>query len=215
MKTSSFKIIYATGTLIAIAEVLLSIIFLGFILSNHSFINIENQVMLRRTITIGVISKYSVFMGLVAGIFGAYALNIRSKVCMKLCIYISSLVCPLFAYFVYYFKSQYTSDFMIIMQNEMYANSIIRLSISAWVPDTPAVDMLKKAEERMRLLCKIYCQFGLANIGLILSLCILLYAARRIKIEKREKIVPAITEQSRVGLNTVSLRQKRVIMEAT
>lgn len=214
MKTSSFKFVYATATLVALTNFIVKLALTAYVIYEGKFLTIEYQLMLRRILTVGNVTKFLLFWSILVSLLGAYSLNIKKKFMMRISSNLTVIVIVLTISSCLYFRSRYPTSFNSIVEHSFYQDPAVQDAVIAWNSSLNTGETKKDGViEGMQTFCRNVVAFETTSAVLLILLCILLWVARSIKLEEKEPLEhPPITELSRVGLNTTSLRTKRVVL---
>lgn len=215
MKTRGFKTVKFLASIFSISTIMASLALIVYLARHFRFLQIEIDVMEEFNLTLCNILKMLMFLNPGVCLLSSYALNIPSKFVMLIATYISSIILFGSLYILYYLRWEYSNFFGSILDNEFYSRPGLIVAIQNWKPDVSAADLKRLCKETMVSMTGVVFYYELFSFLSIFALVLLLSLARSIKIEQEGAVEPPlISELSKVGLNTSSLRTKRVVSTA-
>ena len=212
MKTRGYKTVHALASILCTFTVLYTFTICIFMIFNIRFIQLEADVIPRREFTLSSALKLMIFFNTLAALLTGYSFNVSSKALMKMCNYVIVPILLFTTYILYYFFNEYPRRFGNMLKTEMYSKARLVTELRTIFTDWNDREIIGQCAQRMVNLSAIFFYYNLFCFVVFIVLMMLVSYARGIKINEPKLVVPAITEMSKAGLNTVSLRNKRVVL---
>lgn len=213
MRTRSFKILRLfTGTA-AIIMILSTLLFWSYCLYNIRFLRVEAEVFKEFIISFQLVCKTGGFLNILLGCLTCYFLNITSKAAMLVDMYLDAIFLLVQMYFMYVVHYELRNKFANILNCEFYSRAQLSIKVHTWRPDLESIQLKDAAKRMMGAMADMFVIYDIVCMSCSLLIFMLLYATRHIELEKTDPIdnPPEIAESSKVGLDSISLRAKRVV----
>ncbi|KAI5168592.1 hypothetical protein PAEPH01_0258 [Pancytospora epiphaga] len=217
MKTRTFKVMRFIITSLSIILIVTTLFLCGYLVRHVTFVQIEAEVMKNSSsvLTILNISKATGFLYVVLGFLASYSMNIPSKLLMLLVLYLGNIMSFGIIYTIYYLGFEYQNHFSSILDSEFYSRAGLIGVIKTWKPSLSAVELKSACKDMMGSMIFVLIMYEVIAISSMFTISGFLILTRRMDIELKSLVAdaPPISELSRVGLNTCSLRNKRILVE--
>jgi len=214
METKTFKGIRLFLSFVNSLLCLLSLGALIYLLIRFPLFTIEKQTMRGQSLTIYNCVRIVIIFDLTSSLSVIYALNIASKPLMKIIQIYLVITQAIVLYFVYYFSIVYKSLFSRSIENRFYSGTSVDNALISYYPGLDDMGMIEACINQMNEIRMLFVKYSIISIGVLLLTLLVLVVIRSIRIEEERKEIekPVFTELSKVGMNTVSLRAKRVVV---
>lgn len=211
MKTKTFSLLRFISHIADSLTIVASSIFIIYILINTQILNLETLIMVEYTFTIQFVSKMLFFMNMLISFMSFYSLNLASKFMMKITAFFSVFTILFGSFTIYYLKSDYHQMLSNILNDKFYSKSKINIQILNLYPSSPPSKVIDLYLSNIERIMNLTLLFEVLSLTMMMVTFIVLIVAQNIKISLEEVKIPPIKEMSRVGLNTCSLRTKRIV----
>lgn len=213
MTTTAFRNIRSLSQLASVALVLINIP-LPFVLIFHlTFVHLESEYINMGVRSISPIFRLTSIINITLGLFASCGVNSRVKLYMKSYLLVSFLFFLLLTVFMVYIKTNYLRDVLTQMyrraQNDQAVKSTIELNLVCSTGSDRTCEAI--IGEEVFAIKYFYMIVAIPSMCLNILNFILLKIATGIDIEAPPVKLPNFIEKTKVGMNTESLRNKRVI----
>jgi hypothetical protein len=211
MKTKTFRALRSVAHLCNLIAIAVSVVYIFYALINVKMLILEHIIMKESLQTVYNSMKIMIFLNILGCMLSSYSLNISSKAVMGLCVAICLGIEALGIYFAFYLHKYYPAYFKNVLDSKIYVNREVFLSLETYLPTSGVLESKDECIKQMKSLIISFIVYEEICFVAILATSIILKLSKYVKITEEESCVPVISEYSKVGLNTVSLRSKRVV----
>ncbi|KAI5149225.1 hypothetical protein ENBRE01_0775 [Enteropsectra breve] len=215
MKTRSYKALRFCSNTLCTVGILSSIAMLIYMLGNKTVMNIEHVAMPRTVITLYSAYIKIAFFSIGSFLFSIYAFNIASGLLIKISRLLNFLLISVCTVIFFKLNYNYACSIKQILSNTLYSNSSLKnIFIERYSPKSFIGDLSTEYINEFQNLLHWYKILLGYIIAALLANIVMGMVARKITIHTEDIIAePVISEMSRAGLNTSSLRVKRIVLD--
>ncbi len=213
MKTKAYSLIYTFALIFSTLAILSTLPFLSVLCKNIKYIQTESYILDNKTITLGFAIKVCIFVNLSVFLITIYSFNLMQKTLMKLANYINIICSIITNTIIYYFYNHYPKYYKDNIQSMKIkgTKTIIYSYMLSYDVKDPRTTEEKIFDEIKPILNYFIYYEILASICLIIIILSLIISMK-IQIEETFRKPVVLSTISKSGLNTVSLREKRVVV---
>ena len=211
MKTKLFLSVSFLSHVSDIITIIMCVVFAIYLMINIQFINIEKLVLNEYIITSCFVAKLLIFLNLFISLLSSYSINLSSKILMKYTAVFSILTQLLGINAIIYFINYYVTFFSSILRDKFYSRPRVSILLENYFPGKPYSSLKDLCVQKMTDVINIFIFYETFSIILMLLSTLILVTSLYTKLTVENEAIPVIQVLSRAGLNTSSLRTKRVV----
>lgn len=211
MKSTSFKIIRIITGLLTTIQVIVTLVYAMYAIYYNRTISTEDSILNNTIVKLAITIKLTIFFNLLIALITAYSYNISSKALMKTSTYLILIALFVQGFILYQVKYSYTANYKASAKIALYNSRDFPLKAQQLFSDISAPQAAEMCINEMSRLANIFIYYNIMCMSIAIIEALLLTYTRKIKINKIVE-VPEMTKIHRAGLNTESLRVKRVLI---
>lgn len=217
MTTTAFRNIRSLSQLASVVLILINIPLPFLLILRLTFVCIESDYINMGIRNIAPIFKITSMVNITLGLFASCGVNSKVKFYMRLYLMISILLFIVLAVLLFYVRTHYLHDLLTQMYRRVQSDQSVKNTIELNLSCSTGFDKTceKIIQEEVGMIKHYYMLIAVPSMCLNSLNFVLLKVATGISIEAPPVKLPNFIEKTRVGMNTESLRNKRIVCVAS
>ncbi|AFM99000.1 hypothetical protein EHEL_091050 [Encephalitozoon hellem ATCC 50504] len=211
MTTTAFKNVRSLSQLVSVLLIVINIPLPFFLIPHLMFVRMEAEHLRMGIRGITTIFRTTSMTNITLGLFASCGINSKTRLYMRLYFITGMLLLLMLVTMLLYIRISYQSD-VSRQLGRLYNNASIRNIILYFMECTNQMTCTRIIMKNISMIKYYYVTIAIPSLCLNLLNLILIRIAISINIEAPPQKLPNFVEKTRVGMNTSSLRNKRVIV---